>query len=140
MNNKYIRQNHALSRCRQNLLGLQKERTKLEVFLLGSKHMVEGSIVKVRRVCGKSNCRCATSKRYWHGPYIFLSLSREGKTRMIHIPKIMEEIVCKGVEDAKLYRKAYKRWQEIQRSVRDLWKQVYKYRKYVPYEPKKKSR
>ena len=140
-NMTHIRQYQAISRCRQLLMDLRSERQDLEAHILARTPLVEGCLVEVHRVCGKPNCRCATSKKHWHGPYLCLSLSRQGKTRTIHLPKMLQERVRGGVKAARLYRQAHQRWRTIGRRLEELWKQVEHYRKQnLPYEPKKKSR
>lgn len=136
----HIRQKHALSRYRQQVLVVQAARQSLETALMGSEALVEGCLVVVRTVCGKAACRCKTSKRWRHGPYLHLSLLRKGKTRMIHLPKQWEEAVKAGVEAARRFRKARRQWRGLNKQMENLWRQVERNRKHLPYEPKKKSR
>src|SRR3972149_7721989 len=135
-----FREHRSLSRCRQEVLEIQAERQALEASLLSLSPLVEGCWVVVRRVCGKAGCRCASSKRMRHGPYLHLSLLRQGKTRTIHLPKRWEDVVKAGVEAARRYRKTYQQWRALERRMETLWKQVARYRKHLPYEPKKKIR
>jgi len=136
----HIRQKHAISRCRQQVRAVQAERQALEAALMGSEPLVEGCLVVVRTVCGKAACRCKTSKRFRHGPYLHLSLLRNGKTRMIHLPRQWEEEVKAGVEAARRFRKARRQWRMLQKKMENLWRQVERNRKSLPYEPKKKDR
>ena len=133
-------QKHALSQCRKEALGVQAERQALEAKLLGSESLVEGCLVVVRKVCGKAACRCKTSKRFRHGPFLHLSLLRHGKTKTIHVPRMWEEEIKAGVEAARRYRKAFQQWRALQKQMEKLWRQVERNRKHLPYEPKKKSR
>lgn len=134
------REKQALSRCRQQMREIQAERHALEANLLSPSPLVEGCLVEVRRVCGKAGCRCASSKRMRHGPYLHLSLLRQGKTRTIHLPKGWEEEVRAGVEAARRYRKAHQQWRALERRVDALWREVGRCRKHLPYEPKQKGR
>lgn len=59
---------------------------------------------------------------------------------MIHLPRQWEEEVRAGVEAARRFRKARRQWKELQKRMEDLWRQVERNRKHLPYEPKKKSR
>lgn len=136
----HIGQKEALSRCRQQVTAVQAERQALEAKLLGSEPMVEGCLVVVRNVCGKAACRCKTSKRLRHGPFLHLSLLRQGKTKTIYLPKQWEEEVKAGVEAARRFRKAHQRWRALQKQMEKLWRQVERNRKHLPYEPKKKGR
>ena len=136
----HIGQKQALSCCRQQVRAVQAGRVTLEAALMGSEPLVEGCLVEVRTVCGKAACRCKTSKRFRHGPYLHLSLLRKGKTRMIHLPKQWEEEVKAGVAAARRFRKTRRQWRALQKQMEDLWRQVERNRKHLPYEPKKKSR
>lgn len=134
------RQKHELSRYRQQVRAAQAARQSLEAALMGSGALVEGCLVVVRTVCGKAACRCRTSKRWRHGPYLHLSLLRKGKTRMIHLPRQWEEEVKAGVEAARRFRKSRKQWRVLQKRMENLWRQVERNRKQLPYEPKRRSR
>lgn len=134
------RQKHTLSRYRQQVRAVQAARQSLESALMDSGALVEGCLVVVRTVCGKAACRCRTSKRWRHGPYLHLSLLRKGKTRMIHLPRQWEEEVRAGVEAARRFRKAHQRWRVLNKQMDNLWRQVERNRKHIPYEPKKKGR
>ena len=135
----HIGQKQALSRYRQQVRAVQAERQALEALLMGSEPLVEGCLVVVRNVCGKAACRCKTSKRLRHGPFLHLSLLRKGKTKMIHIPKQWEQEVKTGVEAAQRYRKARQQWRVLEGQMQNLWRQVERNRKHLPYEPKKRS-
>lgn len=106
---------------------------------MGSEQLVEGCLVAVRKVCGKAACRCKTSKRMRHGPFLHLSLLREGKTKMIYLPKQWEQEVKAGVEAARRFRKAHQQWRVLHGRMENLWRRVERLRKRVPYEPKKKG-
>lgn len=136
----HIRQRYILSRCRQRIKAAQLERQALEAELMNPEPLVEGCLVTVRTVCGKPACRCRRAKRFRHGPYLHLSLLRDGKTKMLHLPKEWEEEARAGVEAARRLRKARIRWRILQREMENLWRQVELNRRSVPYEPKKKSR
>ena len=136
----HSRHSPALSRWRVQVRAVQAERETLESALMGSGPLVEGSVVEVRTVCGKAGCRCRSSKRNRHGPYLHLSLFRNGKTRMIHLPKEWEEEVKAGVAAARAFRKARQQWRALEKRMDKLWRLVEKSRRHLPYEPKKKGR
>ncbi len=134
------RQKQVLSRYRQRVRAVQAERQTLEAALMGTEALVEGCLVVVRTVCGKAACRCRTSKRWRHGPYLHLSLLRNGKTRMIHLPRQWEEAAREGVDAARRFRKARQQWRGLNERMENLWSQVERNRRHLPYEPKKKDR
>jgi len=62
------------------------ERIKLREAAKGTPNItqvVHGSIVIVKRLCGKTNCRC--QKGFKHSS-LYISQRYKGKTRMIYIP------------------------------------------------------
>jgi hypothetical protein len=141
MNNGYIDTRHqqALSRFRQSVLELQRQRQKLESCLLERFPLVGGSLAVVYKVCGKPGCRCAQTKEQRHGPFLYLSFTKKGKGRTIHLPKKWEEPVREGVEATRRYRRQHRDWQNNNEKIEKLWKKIEGYRKHkLPYEPKKK--
>lgn len=134
------RDKQALSRCRQQVLDLQSQRQALEAHLLNPEPLVEGCLVVTWKVCGKAGCRCATSKKMRHGPFVHHSVLRQGRTRKIHLPKAWEEKVMAGVAATRRYRDARRQWLALEKRMKKLWKRVARYRQHLPYEPKKKGR
>ena len=60
---------------------------------------IRGSIVIMKRFCGKPNCRCQKGQKH---KSTYVSQSQRGKTRMIYIP---HHAVKKADEHIKNYRK-----------------------------------
>lgn len=56
--------------------------------------IIRGSLVEMKRTCGKAGCRCL--KKSPHRS-LYISQNFEGKTRMIYVPKSSEEAVRRGV-------------------------------------------
>lgn len=48
--------------------------------------LLRGNLMRMRRVCGKSSCRCARGDRHesW-----YLCYSREGRKQMVFVPRAM---------------------------------------------------
>jgi len=72
-----------------------------------SPKIIKGSLVELKRVCGKPNCRCQKGQK--HASW-YLSQSRAGKTKMIYIPKKFE----------KQAKEAVKRHKQLLRIVEEL--------------------
>ncbi len=49
-----------------------------------SREVIRGSLVVMKRVCGKPNCRCEKGHKHVS---LYLSRSRKGKTTMTYIPR-----------------------------------------------------
>ena len=60
-----------------------------------SKEVIRGSLVVMRRVCGKPNCRCRKGHKHVS---LYLSRSHKGRTSMTYIPRKNEA----GIKEASL--------------------------------------
>lgn len=88
------------SRLRQELRRTEKSRwAHVQKILQERGPLRRGSLVTLRRKCGKPNCRCATGEGH---PTKYLSIKEEGKTRMVYIPSAAELRVA---EEAESYRR-----------------------------------
>ena len=129
-----------LSSLRSRVLDLAKERSDLEARLLKHERFVKGSLVYLRTRCGKPNCRCQKSKRQRHGPRLYLSISREGRQRMVYVPKDWEEKTCVLVEQARSFREARKQWIKINQRMWKIFMEMERLKaQQLPYGPEKKA-
>ncbi len=71
--------------------------------------VMKGSIVIVRRYCGKSNCRCR--KGFKHRS-LYVSQANKGKSRLVYIPKRSEAEVRRLIGN---YRKLKAALEKISR-------------------------
>ena len=72
-----------------------------------SHEIIRGSAVFLKRVCGKSNCRCVRGHKHRS---LYLSRSHKGKTTMTYIPaKLQSKMMGAAV-----------RYQKIQHLLNDL--------------------
>lgn len=89
---------------------LLKSRHKISRRLPKMEECIRGSLVVMRRGCGKLNCRCQKGEKH---KAIYLSQSYKGKTRMVYLPQ--------GSEDkAHQYVKNYRKIKDILNSVSDI--------------------
>lgn len=72
--------------------------------------LIRGSLVMMARVCGGKNCRCL--KGYKHRS-LYLSQSRNGKLRMLYIPRAAEEAAKEGVLNYRKVKKILNRLSQI---------------------------
>ncbi len=82
-----------------NEKGLLKSRRKISKQIPKAEECIRGSLVVMKRGCGKSNCRCQKGHKH---KSIYLSQSYKGKTRMIYLPQSSED---KAHQYVKNYRK-----------------------------------
>jgi hypothetical protein len=78
---------------------LLKKRRKLLKQLPKIEDSIRGSLVIMRRVCGKPNCHCQKGTRH---KALYISQSQAGRTRMVYIPQPKE---AKAHQYIKNYRK-----------------------------------
>jgi len=60
--------------------------------LLNESGLIRGNLVEMRRVCGKKTCHCRSDPEKKHRS-LYLSLSVDGKPRMVYIPSDWEKRV-----------------------------------------------
>jgi len=87
------------------ITSLEKKRQAIIKRLPKFDRILRTTISKYYLTCGYKKCRCHKGEK--HGPFIYLSVTEKGKTRMYFTPK---EIVGHVKEGVKNYRKL---WQGI---------------------------
>ena len=68
--------------------GHMKKRSQIAHQAPQLEETIRGSVVIVSRHCGKAGCRCQRGQKHRS---LYVSQSRNGKTRMIYIPKRSEK-------------------------------------------------
>ena len=61
--------------------------------------LLRGSLVVMRRTCGKAGCHCQTGEKH---PALYLSVLRGKQRTMIYVPTALEETVRAWVQNGKL--------------------------------------
>ena len=64
--------------------------------------IIKGTLVELKKVCGKPNCRCMEGKKH---KGLGLSQYINGKSKLMYIPKSMEKRVREGVKNYKQIKK-----------------------------------
>jgi hypothetical protein len=75
--------------------------------ILHEQDLIAGSLVTMRRVCGKPTCRCARGEKH---ESLYLALSVKGKRTMVIVARERVEAVTAAVE-------AYKRVSQLQKKL-----------------------
>lgn len=70
--------------------------------------LIRGSLVVLRRQCGKAACRCARFRRHWHRSLV-LKIGENGKQRTIYVPSRWEDRVRSWVAQYVEIRKVLER-------------------------------
>ena len=79
--------------------------------------IIKGSLVWLKRVCGKAGCRCYRGKKHVS---LYLSRSVKGRTAMTYIPHKYEEAVQEAVAE---YKRTFKKLDEISQANLEAIKQ-----------------
>ncbi len=91
-----------ISRLRKLLRENESSRLEyLQGILQEENPMRIGSLVTVRRKCGKPNCRCAEGEGHLS---TYLSTKEEGKTRMVYIPAVCLDTVTQQTRTYRRFR------------------------------------
>ena len=59
--------------------------------------LLRGSLVEMRRTCGKEGCRCQKDRRHRHRS-LYLGLKLKGRQHMVYVPKDWEDRVREWVD------------------------------------------
>lgn len=106
-----------ISRLRQRIAQLVRERQAAERVLLGRQEMLKGTVLEVQRTCGKPGCKCARGQKHacWQ-----LSASVAGKTRTRNVPR---PYLAKGKclsDNYRRFRRARAAWVRINARMLEL--------------------
>jgi len=82
---------------------MRRARAKLVRRLGHRGDLMKGSLVMRRTRCGRPGCACARGEK--HGPYLYVSVFREGRTRSVYVPQHLEGEVRRWVENARTLEK-----------------------------------
>ncbi len=82
-----------------SVAGIRRERSRMAGRLGRRGDLMKGSLVERWTRCGRPGCGCAQGKK--HGPYLYISVFREGRTRSVYVPQRLEGAVRRWVENAR---------------------------------------
>ena len=77
--------------------------------LLSGQGIIHGSLIRRRRVCGKSYCKCTRGELH---EGLYLVVTEQSKSRQLYVPKQWEQTVQQWIDD---YREARKLMDDISR-------------------------
>ena len=117
-----------LSKLRQKINRLTKERAEHEKTIMKHNTLIKGSLVEQYKVCGKKGCRCQKGEK--HGPYYYLSNKIQGKTQLLPVTKDLSKIKQKAL-NYRDFRKAREKWVKVNASMLNLIDQIEEAKKEV---------
>jgi hypothetical protein len=106
-----------ISRIRQRIARLARERQAAEKVLLQRPPLLKGSFSEVRRTCGNPGCKCARGEKHLCRQ---LSASIGGKTRTWNVPLRYAAKVKRLTENYRRFRRARAAWMRTNRRILEL--------------------
>ena len=72
--------------------------------------ILQGTLLRQYKQCGKTNCRCHQDKKHWHGPYWIWTRKEKGKTITKTLNRNQAKMVKKSLEEMKKINKLVEKW------------------------------
>jgi len=72
--------------------------------------VLQGTLLRQYKQCGKTNCRCHQDKQHWHGPYWIWTRKEKGKTITKTLSKNQAKMVKKSLEEMKKINRLVEKW------------------------------
>ncbi len=110
-----------ISRIRQGIARFTVQRQAAERRLLGRRELLKGTLLEVKRTCGKPDCKCAKGEK--HVCYQ-LSASIEGRTRTRNVPRKYLTKVKHLTDNYRRFRRARAEWVRINEQITELINQL----------------
>jgi hypothetical protein len=110
-----------ISRLRQRITRLARERQAAERKLLARPALLKGSLLEVQRTCGKPGCKCARGHK--HTCYQ-LSASVDGATRTWNVPRRHLPTVQRLTDNYREFRQARAAWVRLNAQMMELINQL----------------
>ncbi len=111
-----------ISKLRQKLIFLDKERRLLQKQLILPQKLIGGSVYNMFKKCGNPECYCNDGTK--HGPYLCISINRNNKRKLIFVRKKDEVEVKHKNWKYKQYKKKINRIEKINNQVVEILKQL----------------
>jgi hypothetical protein len=109
-----------ISRIRQRICLLKKERNELEDSLLTfKKKMIRGALVKIFTKCHTPNCKC--QKGSPHGPFLYVNVIVKGKAIHKYVGKKEDIKLVESLKRYKIFKDKLTRLSKVTKELRELW-------------------
>ena len=86
---------------------------RLKSKIESKERILNGSLVKQYKQCGKLNCRCYEDKKFWHGPYFIWTRKVNGKTVTKTLNKNQAAAVKIAIKEMKELKFIIERWKAL---------------------------
>jgi hypothetical protein len=92
---------------------MNKMIVRLKSKIESKEHILNGSLAKQYKQCGKLNCRCYEDKKFWHGPYLIWTRKVKGKTVTKTLNKSQATAVKKAIKEMKELNYIIEKWKTL---------------------------
>ncbi len=72
--------------------------------------ILQGTLLKQYKQCGKKRCRCHQDKQHWHGPYWVWTRKEKGKTITKTLSKNQIQMFKKSLKNMKAVNLLIEKW------------------------------
>ncbi len=86
---------------------------RLKSKIESKERILNGSLAKQHKQCGKPNCRCNEDKKFWHGPYFIWTRKVNGKTVTKTLNKDQAAAVKQAIKEMKELNQIIERWKAL---------------------------
>lgn len=66
---------------------LKRQRTSLIKSIDGCQDALQGSLIRIYRMCRNKNCPCRGERRSIHGASYYISTKESGRTHLLYVPE-----------------------------------------------------
>lgn len=101
---------------------LKRQRAKLLKDIGNYEDALQGSLIRIYRMCRKKDCACRGKRRNIHGPSYYISTKEGGRTHLLYVPK--EEL-----EEAKKRIAQFKKLKNLIRKITRLNEEIFRLRR-----------
>ncbi len=81
--------------------------------LIARAWVLQGTVLRQYKQCGKTNCRCHQDKKHWHGPYWIWTRKEKGKTITKTLSQNQAKMVKKSLEEMKKVNRLIEKWKKL---------------------------
>ena len=82
----------------------------LKAQITSKKYILNGSLARKYKQCGRINCRCFEDMKHWHGPYWIWTRKEKGKTVTKTLNKEQAILVKKAIREMKKVKLIIEKW------------------------------
>jgi hypothetical protein len=75
---------------------MRKKQRLIQRLLQATETMVQGGLSETYRRCGNPRCICRRDPKHLHGPHLYITYRKDGKSRSLYVPPEHAEVARRG--------------------------------------------